>query len=114
MDPKWCQNVTQDGSFHGTEDGVCGYLFDFGRLVAAHFHSYRDKAKTPSSHLLGAHFGHQTWQKYGVLMWFKTVFVVILGVQKFVKMSPIKPFKGPIKPFKGPIKPFKGAPLEAA
>ena len=36
-----------------------------------------------------------------VLRWFKTVFVVILGVQKFVKMSPIKPFKGPIKPFKG-------------
>ena len=28
MDPKWCQNVTQDGSFHGTEDGVCGYLSD--------------------------------------------------------------------------------------
>ena len=34
------------------------------------------------------------------------VFLVILGVQKFVKMSPIKPFKGPIKPFKGPIKPL--------
>ena len=28
MDPKWCQNVTQDGSFHGTQDGVCGYLSD--------------------------------------------------------------------------------------
>ena len=26
MDPKWCQNVTQDGSFHGTKDGVCGSL----------------------------------------------------------------------------------------
>ena len=24
MDPKWCQNVTQDGSFHGTKDGACG------------------------------------------------------------------------------------------
>ena len=23
MDPTWCQNVTQDGSFHGTKDGVC-------------------------------------------------------------------------------------------
>ena len=30
MDPKWCQNVTQDGSFHGTKDGVCGYLLDRG------------------------------------------------------------------------------------
>ena len=28
MDPKWCQNVTQGGSFHSTEDGVCGYLSD--------------------------------------------------------------------------------------
>ena len=28
-----------------------------------------------------------------VLRWFKTVFVVILGVQKFVKMSPINHFK---------------------
>ena len=26
--PKWRQNVTQAGSFHGTEDGVCGYLSD--------------------------------------------------------------------------------------
>ena len=24
MEPKWYQNVTQDDSFHGTEDGVCG------------------------------------------------------------------------------------------
>ena len=35
MDPKWCQNVTQDGSFHGTEDGVCGYLSDVRYEVAA-------------------------------------------------------------------------------
>ena len=28
MDPKWYRNVTQDGSFHGTQDGVCGYLSD--------------------------------------------------------------------------------------
>ena len=23
MDPNWCRNVAQDGSFHGTKDGVC-------------------------------------------------------------------------------------------
>ena len=32
MDPKWCQNVTQDGSFYATKDGVCGYLSD-GELL---------------------------------------------------------------------------------
>ena len=34
--PKWCQIVTQDGSFHGTEDGVCGSPVQwgmFGRTV---------------------------------------------------------------------------------
>ena len=61
--------------------------------IPGHFKSYRHQAKTPSSPHLGAHFGHQTWQKYWGLRVFKTVFVVILGVQKFVKTSPIKPFK---------------------
>ena len=30
MDPKWCQNVTQDGSFHGTKDRVCGSPVQWG------------------------------------------------------------------------------------
>ena len=90
MDPKWCQSVTQDGSFHGTEDGVC---WNFGRLVPAHSNSYRDKAETRGSHLLWTHFGHQTYQKYTGLRPFKTVFVVILGLLKFVKNSPIEPLK---------------------
>ena len=37
MDPKWCQNVTQDGSFHGTKDGVCGspYFINLGDLLTS-------------------------------------------------------------------------------
>ena len=93
METKWCQNVTQDGSFHCTEDGM-GYIrpdgwsdgfqdivcWNFGRLVPAHSNSYRDEAKTRGSHLLGAHFGHHTCQKHKGFRPFETVLLVILGL----------------------------------
>ena len=45
MDATWCQNVTQDGSFHGTKDGVCGCLSDgvcsVGRSVRRSINTFR-------------------------------------------------------------------------
>ncbi len=52
---------------------------NFDRIVSALRPSCRDDLKTHSRHVLGAHFGPKTTQKYVVLKWFKTVFVVILG-----------------------------------
>ena len=67
--------------------------WNFGRLVSAHSGGYRDELETPGSHLLGAHFGHQTLQTYKGYRPFKTVLLVILGLLKFVQNSPIEPFK---------------------
>ena len=49
-------------------------------------------AKSRGSHLLGAHFGHHTCQKYEGFSSFKTALLVILGLLKFVQNSPIKLF----------------------
>ena len=57
-------------------------------------------------HIL-ASFGVELVGFYGG---FKTVFLVILGVQKFVKMSPIKPFKGALKGLLNLLKGPKWAP----
>ena len=72
------------------EDYTCR---NFGRLVPAHSNSYRDKAKTRGSHLLGSHVGHHICPTYRGLRPFKKVLLVILGLLKFVQNSLIKTFE---------------------
>ena len=100
MDPKWCQNVTQDGSFHGTQDGVCGYTKDRNQcsaviIVPGASGTAPGPPGAPPGHRyhLGSHFGTILGPFGDGLGGFKTVFLVILGLLKFVQNSNIKPHK---------------------
>ena len=55
---------------------------------------YRPHLLGRESYYLGSHFGTILGPFGGGLEGFKLVFVVILGLQKFAKKSPIKPLWG--------------------